>query len=44
MRALTLDEKISIKGIFEFKGVILPKLNMTQALFFLEYMLLWNNS
>ena len=24
MRALTLDEKISLKGVFKFKGLTLP--------------------
>lgn len=32
MRALTLDEKISLKGVFKFKGLVLPRLDMVQAL------------
>lgn len=32
MRELTLDEKISLKGVFAFKGLSLPRLTMTQAL------------
>lgn len=34
MRALTLDEKISIKGKLARKGLRLPELTMEQALFF----------
>lgn len=32
MRALTLHEKISLKGVFKFKGLTLPRLDMAQAL------------
>jgi hypothetical protein len=31
MRCLTLDEKISLKGVFAFKRLSLPKLYMEQA-------------
>jgi len=31
MRKLTLDEKISLKGIFAYKGMHIPKLNMELA-------------
>jgi hypothetical protein len=42
MRNLTLDEKISFKGIFAKKGLVLPKLGMKQALFF--YGICYGNS
>lgn len=34
MRALTIHEKISLKGIFAKKGLILPRLDMPNALHF----------
>ena len=34
MRQLTLNEKISIKGLLQAKGVNIPKLTMKEALFF----------
>jgi len=34
MRALTLDEKISLKGIFQFHGLTIPALDMQCAVFF----------
>lgn len=34
MRNLTLNEKITIKGKFEKKGIYLPKLNMRSAVHF----------
>lgn len=34
MRQLTLHEKISLKGLFAKKGLILPKLDMPNALHF----------
>jgi len=33
MRQLTLNEKISIKGVFETKGLSLPMLDMRHAVF-----------
>jgi hypothetical protein len=33
MRKLSLDEKISLKGIFARKGLFVPKLDMEQAIF-----------
>lgn len=33
MRELTLHEKISIKGVFKYKGATIPKLNMQEAVF-----------
>jgi hypothetical protein len=33
MRKLTLDEKISLKGVFAFKGLTVPKLDMEKATF-----------
>ena len=34
MRPLTLHEKISLKGIFAYKGLVLPDLTMRSALHF----------
>ena len=34
MRKLTLDEKISFKGLLSCKGVSCPKLTTTQLLFY----------
>jgi hypothetical protein len=34
MRPLTLNEKISLKGIFAKRGLILPKLTMPSAVHF----------
>jgi len=33
MNQLTLDQKISLKGVFARKGIILPRLDMQQAVF-----------
>ena len=33
MRALSLNEKITLKGKFAFYGLALPRLNMVQASF-----------
>lgn len=39
MRALTLDEKISLKGVFARRGVSpLPCLTMEDALFYWSYL------
>ncbi len=48
MRNLTLDEKISMKGLFSRKGIVKPELTMEDTLFywgicFGKVITKWNN-